>query len=156
DLPEDRRRGDEHSGDEPDLHLHPERLGRRREHQRVVELGHRLRQPVDDVLAERQRDHRADEERREGADDPDAELAEVLQERHLAVVDDPRHAPPYQPVTKCRSAPTPRPAWHPSRIAAVTSAFPSLIASRSAWPRASHAALAAESVQPAPWARAPP
>ena len=46
-LPQDAGRGDEDAGDEPHLHLHPEGLGRRREHQLVAELGDRPGQPVD-------------------------------------------------------------------------------------------------------------
>ena len=61
------------------------------------------------------------------AHDARAQLAEVLHERHPALGVGGRrgaleqgHAVAYQLATKWRRTPTPRPAWKPSRMAAVT------------------------------------
>src|SRR5438309_3898716 len=148
-LPEDQARGDEQAGDYADLHLDPERLGEGEEDEAAVRLAHGPDEVVHDLLAEDQRGDEPDEERQEAPHDPGAELPEVLHERHPALVHALRH--PYQPVTKCRSVPTPRPAWNPSRIAAVTYAFASRMASPRGCRRASPAAIADEKVQPVPW-----
>src|SRR5206468_2193436 len=101
-----------------------------------------------DRLAHRDADDEADQQAVETAHDPDPELPEVLEERHLVADRAERH---YQLVTKCLRTPTPRPAAKPSRMAAVTYAFARLTAGSSSSPRASPAAIAEESVQPVPW-----
>ena len=68
------------------------------------------------VRGEVQGDAEADGRWDEAPDDAGAELRQVIEERHLAVVDVAHH----HSVTKCRSCPTPRPAAKPSRIARVT------------------------------------
>ena len=78
---------------------------------------HGPREIVDELLAEGQREAEADEQGDQAAHDAHAQLAQVLHERHL--VGDGCHAG-YQRSTKWRRAPTPRPAWKPAAIAAVT------------------------------------
>ena len=121
--------------DHRDLHVGPE--GLRRSGEDGLDLDDVLDEVLHDALGEEQRDHQPDAGPDQAPHDAGAELAQVVQERHLpeAVVFlglgrlCHLFVGHHHSVRKCRSWPTPRPAWKPSAIACVTYALASRIAS---------------------------